>query len=200
MAAQLVVGSLLFAILASSSGHQSAIPDFRREDENVLRLVLDRLIFPELAKFGRRTPAPILLVEDQTTPLDATGKIPDRWQKFLKADPKNGWPGLIADDERRQHVIDSFESRNVRSYQLPDLGRSDLMRVESGQIAEMRQQYSDRLIGVVRFSLPGYSMDGYAMILVSYGCGDLCGASWLMILDNTTGSWRIANGFPLSVS
>jgi len=200
MAAQLVVGSLLFAILASSSGHQSAIPEFRREDENVLRLVLDRLIFPELAKFGRRTPAPILLVEDQTTPLDATGKIPDRWQKFLKADPKNGWPGLIADDERRQHVIDSFESRNVRSYQLPDLGRSDLMRVESGQIAEMRQQYSDRLIGVVRFSLPGYSMDGYAMILVSYGCGDLCGASWLMILDNTTGSWRIANGFPLSVS
>jgi hypothetical protein len=127
-------------------------------------------------------------------------KIPDQWQKFLKSDPKNGWPGLMADDERRQRVIDSFESRNVRSYQLPDLGRSDLMRVGIGQIAEMRQQYSDRPIGVVGFSLPGYSMDGYAMILVSYGCGDVCGASWLIILDNTTGTWRIANGFPLSVS
>lgn len=200
MAAQLVA-SLLFTILASSSGNQSAAtPDFRRADENVLRLVLDRLIFPQLAKFGRRTPAPILLVEDQTMPLDATGKIPDRWQKFLNSDPKNGWPGLIADDERRQRVIDSFESRNVRSYKLPDLGRSDLMRIGIGQIAELRQQYSDRPIGVVGFSLPGYSMDGYAMILVSYGCGDLCGASWLIILDNTTGSWRIANGFPLSVS
>jgi hypothetical protein len=77
MAAQLVVGSLLFAILASSSVNQSeAMPNFRREDENVLRLVLDRLIFPELAKFGRRTPAPILLVEEQTLPLDATGQDP----------------------------------------------------------------------------------------------------------------------------
>jgi len=58
MAAQLVVGSLLFAILASSSGHQSAIPDFRREDENVL-LGLEELaqtlrrLFEDAAELGR---------------------------------------------------------------------------------------------------------------------------------------------------
>jgi hypothetical protein len=202
MAAHVGVGLLLLTILASSSAPNQAAtaPDLRREDENVLRLVLDRLIFPELAKFGSRTPAPMLVVGDQTMPLDATGKIPDRWQMFLKPDPTNGWPGLIADDVRRQRVIDSFESRNVGRHEVPDLGRADVMRVGNDQLAEVRQQFSDRPLGVARFSLPGYSLDGYAMILVSYGCGSLCGVSWLIVLDSTTGSWRIANTFPLSIS
>jgi hypothetical protein len=200
--AALVVSLLLFTILASSSAanQTAAPPDLRREDENVLRLVLDRMIFPELAKFGSRVPAPMLLVGDQTISLDGTGRIPDRWQRFLKPDPTNGWPGLIADAMRRQKVIDSFESRNARSHELPDLGRSDLMRVGNERIAEVRQQYSDRPLGVARFSLPGYSLDGYAMMLASYGCGDLCGVSWLIVLDNTTGHWRVENTFPLSVS
>jgi len=142
----------------------------------------------------------MLLVQDQTMPLNATGKIPDRWHMFLKPDPKTRWPGLIADDVRRQRVIESFESRNVRPHELPDLDRSDLTRVASDRIAEVRERYSDRPSGIARFSLPGYSLDGYAMVLASYSCGNVCGASWLIILDSTTGSWRVANTFPLSVS
>src|SRR5262245_58605480 len=106
MSAHLLVGLLVFSVLASSSvaNQSAAMPDARQEDANVLRLVLDRLIFPELAVFGRRVPAPMLLVQDQTMPLDATGKIPERWHMFLKPDPKTSWPGLIADDVRRQRV------------------------------------------------------------------------------------------------
>jgi hypothetical protein len=201
VAAYLVVGLLLFSIVASSAAKQTAgMPDLRRDDENVVRVVLDRLIFPELAKFGNRVPAAMLLVEDQTISLGASGKIPDQWQGFLKPDPNNGWLGLIADDARRQRVIDSFESRNGRPHDLPELNRSDLMRVAKERLAEVQARYSDRPLGKARFSLPGYSRDGYAMIVVSYGCGGLCGMSWLIILDNTTGSWRVANAYMLGIS
>ena len=141
----------------------------------------------------------MLVVGDQTITLEPSGKIPDRWQEFLKPNPDTGWPGLIADDARRQRVIDSFESRNSRSHELPDLNRSDLMRVPTNS-TEVRDRFRDRPLGIAGFSLPGYSSDGYAMMLVTYHCGNLCGASWLVILDNTTGNWRVANTFPLSVS
>ena len=201
MAAYLVVGLLLFSIVSSSAAKQTAaMPDLRREDEDVVRVVLDRLIFPEMATFGNRVPAPMLLVEDQTISLDASGKFPEHWQTLLKPNPNNGWPGLIADDARRQRVIDSFASRNVRPNDLPELNRSDLMRVPKERLAEVRARYSDRPLGIARFSLPGYSRDGYAMIVVSYNCGGLCGKSWLIILDNTTGSWRVANAYMLGIS
>jgi hypothetical protein len=200
VAAYLTVGLLLFSIGVSlaPAKQTAATPDLRREDEAVVRVVLDRLIFPALAKFGKREPPPMLLVEDQTITL-RTGKIPDRWQGFLKPNPTNGWPGLIADDARRQRVIDSFESRNSRSHELPDLNRSDLMRVATDS-TEVRDRFRDRPLGIARFSLPGYSLDGYAMILVVYGCGSLCGQSWLVILDNASGDWRVAKAHTLSIS
>ena len=68
------------------------------------------------------------------------------------------------------------------------------------RIPAIRKQFNDRPIATARFSLPGYSSDGYAMVVASYGCGSLCGVSWLIILDNTTGIWRIAEVFPLSIS
>ena len=201
MAAYLVSGLLLFGLGVSLAPAQQTppMPDLRREDETVVRVVLDRLIFPELTKFGKRVPAPMLLVEDQTITLQPSGKIPDRWHELLKPNPKTGWPGLIADDARRQRVIDSFESRNSRSHELPDLNRSDLMRVPTNS-TEVRDRYRDRPLGTTRFSLPGYSLDGYAMILVTYHCGNLCGASWLVILDNTTGNWLVTKTFPLAIS
>ena len=142
MAAQLVVGSLLFAILASSSGNQSAMPDFRREDENVLRLVLDRLIFPELAKFGRRTPAPILLVEDQTTPLDATGKIPDRWQRAtasVSAPHARGKPRVKVypmDDDRLCYKGDGEANRHGDIEPLDSAGLGERRRLRCRVSAE----------------------------------------------------------------
>jgi hypothetical protein len=189
-----LVASLSYAI------QRAATPDFRRDDEIVVRLVLDRLILPELEKFGKRVPAAMLLVEDQTISLDPSGKIPSRWQMFLKPNPSNGWPGLIAADARRQRLVDSFELRNARRNELPKLDRSDVVRVANERIAEVRVKYSDRPIGTARLSLPGYSLDGYAMIVASYECGNLCGKSWLIILDNTTGSWRVANESVVGIS
>ena len=185
---------------SSSAANQTAGPDRRRADEGVVRVVLDRLIFPELEKFGTRVPPAMLLVENQTISLDATGRMPSRWQMVLKPNPSNGWPGLIADDVRRQRLIDSFELRNARHHELPQLNRSDLIRVASERIADVRDQYRDRPFGIARLSLPGYSPDGYAVIVASYNCGALCGVSWLIVLDNTTGSWRVAKAFTLGVS
>lgn len=202
MAAYLVVGLLLFSneVSVAPADQTAAMTNLRREDEAVVRVVLDRVIFPELTNFGNRAPAPMLLVEEQTISLEPSGKIPERWQEFLEPNPNNAWPGLIADAARRQRVIDSFESRNSRSHELPELNRSDLMRVAKERIAEVRDRYGDRQLGIARLSLPGYSLDGYAMIAVSYRCGDLCGASWLVILDKTKRNCRVANTFPLGVS
>jgi hypothetical protein len=188
-------------VASSSSAKQpTTVADFRQDDESIVRVVLDQLIFPELEKFGNRVPAAMLLVEDQTISLDTTGKIPGHWQMFLKPNPSNGWPGLIADNVRRQRLVDSFELRNASRHELPKLDRSDLRRVANERIAEVRDKYSDRPLGTARLSLPGYSLDGYAMIVASYNCGSLCGVSWLIILDNTTGSWRVANASPLGIS
>jgi len=83
---------------------------------------------------------------------------------------------------------------------LPALDRSDLVIVENQRLGEVRRQYSDRPVGIARFSLPGYSADGYAMVLASYGCGEVCGISLLIILNNDAGTWLIANTYPLSIS
>jgi hypothetical protein len=119
---------------------------------------------------------------------------------FLKPNPNSKWPGLIPDEVRRQRAIESFESRNVQRHELPELDRSNVMRVANERIAEVQARYSDRRLGVARFFLPGYSGDGYAMVVAVYGCGNLCGASWLIILDNTTGNWRVANVSPLGIA
>jgi hypothetical protein len=76
----LLAGWLLFTILASSfaATQTASTSDFRREDGQVLRAVLDGVIIPQLGNSGSRVPAPILLVEDQTISLRGTGKIPDR--------------------------------------------------------------------------------------------------------------------------
>jgi len=187
-------------MVSSPSEQSTAMPDFRQDDESVVRVVLDRVIFPELAKFGNRVPAAMLLVEDQTISLGATGKIPTHWQMFLEPNPSNGWPGLIADNARRQRLVDSFELRNARRHDLPNVHRSDLIRVADGRFAEVRDKYRDRPLGTARLSLPGYSLDGYALIGASYDCGALCGVAWLIVLDNTSGSWRVANASPLGIS
>ncbi|HMJ85008.1 MAG TPA: hypothetical protein VK504_17625 [Vicinamibacterales bacterium] len=190
---------MLIPLLISPANQTAATNPPAPDDVNVIRVILDRLIVPELKKFGVRDPPPLLVVADQTLSLDLTGKIPDRWQTVLKPDAR-GWPGLIADELRRQRVIDSFESRNARPHQLPALDRFDLVIVENQRLGEVRQQYSDRPIGIARFSLPGYSPDGYAMVLASYGCGEVCGISLLVILNNDAGIWHIAKTHPLSVS
>lgn len=184
----------------SPAKQTAARSDFRRDDESVVRVVLDRLMVPELEKFGNRVPAAMLLVEDQTISLEPTGKIPSHWQTPLKPNPSNGWPGLIADDARRQRLVDSFESRNAHHNETPKFDRSDVMWVAGERIPEVRAKYRDRPLGIARLSLPGYSQDGYAMIAASYNCGARCGVAWLVILDNTTGSWRVANAFTLGIS
>lgn len=62
----------------------------------------------------------------------------------------------------------------------------------AGRLGEVRRQYSDRPVGIARFSLPGYSAEGYAMVLASYGCGEVCGISLLILLNNDAGIWHIA--------
>jgi hypothetical protein len=198
---QLMFSLLMLIPLLISPENQTAATATPPEpdDVNVIRVILDRLIVPELQKCGVRDPPPLLVVADQTLSLDLTGKIPDRWQTFLKPGAR-GWPGLIADESRRLRVIDSFESRNARPHQLPALDRSDLVIVENQRLGEVRRQYSDRPVGIARFSLPGYSADGYAMVLASYGCGEVYGISLLIILNNDAGTWHIAKTHPLSIS
>jgi hypothetical protein len=150
--------------------------------------------------FGRRVPAPVLLIGDETLSLRPTGRVPDRWQAFSGAESRKGLARLVDDNVRRQRLVESFEARNAASHELPAVDRADFIRVENQRLDEVRRQYSDRPVGVSRLSLPGYSSDGYAMVVASYGCGSLCRSSWLIILDNTTVTWRLTKTQPLSIS
>ena len=55
--------------------------------------------------------------------------------------------------------------------------------------------------GVLRVSLPGYTPDGTeAVVMLSVGCGSLCGSGLLLHLERSNGEWKIVRRETLWVS
>jgi len=55
--------------------------------------------------------------------------------------------------------------------------------------------------GITYLSLPGYSQDGqHALVLVSGGCGRLCGSGHYWALRKVNGQWRVEQSLPAWVS
>ena len=98
----------------------------------------------------------------------------------------------------RAELTQSFRGRNRESQQFEGSNLGGLLAVPAREFQRKRE--SEPTAGVVRFSAPGYSTDGYGLVYGSYICGGLCGYGWLFLLKQEEGSWRVLASEVLWVS
>jgi hypothetical protein len=178
------------------------------DDALVLTAVIEHTILPEVRKSnavrGRRT---VVLVEDRSSPLceESPGRgtpcrIPDQWQQFLAPDSARGWRGMIDNDRRREELVASLETRNGTARALPVIDHPSVVVIPVDRSEKAQRKFREQAGGVASLSLPGYSGDGHALVFGSYECGNVCGYSWLFVLERTDGVWRVQSAVMTSIS
>jgi hypothetical protein len=178
------------------------------DDALVMRAVIEHTILPEARQSkARGDRAAVLLVEDRSSPLcdDGPGRgtpcrIPDQWQQFLAPNPARSGRGMIDDDQRRTELVASLEARNAVAHALPAIGHPSVVSIPGDRSEKTQRKYREQAGGVASLSLPGYSGDRHALIYGSYWCGNMCGYSWLFLLEKTDGAWRVQSAVMTSVS
>ena len=178
------------------------------DDALVLGAIIEHTILPEVRRSNSgRNRAVVVLIQDRSLALCRNSqepqtrcRIPEHWRQFLVPNPARGWPGMIADDRRRQELVESLEARNAVAHALPATGHPAVALIPADPSKEARQRYYEQAGGVASLSVPGYSSDGHALVYGSYGCGSLCGYSWLFALEKTDGVWRVQLAIVTAIS
>jgi hypothetical protein len=107
---------------------------------------------------------------------------------------------MIDSDQRRSELVDSLEARNALRQAVPAIDHPAVVMIPIDRSEEARQRYRERAGGFSWLSLPGYSADGHALVYGSYGCGNLCGYSWLFVLKKSDGNWQVQSSVVTSIS
>jgi hypothetical protein len=107
---------------------------------------------------------------------------------------------MIDSDRRRSELVDSLEMRNASPYPLPVIDHPAVVLIPIDRSEQAVERYRESAGGFSRLSLPGYSVDGYALMYGVYGCGSLCGYGWLFVLKKTDGMWQVQSAVVTSIS
>ena len=203
----------IVALAATGSGasHQSRTTPASAssvDDPLVLRAVVEHTILPVARRSKSSSDrASLLLVEDRSIPLCKDGpgrekpcRIPDDWQQFFAPNPAPGRRGMIDDDRRRGELVASLEARNAVAHALPAIDHPSVVAVPGDHSEKAQRAHREQAGGVATLSLPGYSGDGHALMYGSYWCGNMCGYSWLFLLEKTDGVWRVQTAVMTSIS
>jgi hypothetical protein len=100
----------------------------------------------------------------------------------------------------------TFAARNVVSSSVPPLGERialipsselDVVFRQGGGWQEFRGRFGTA--GLVQFSAPAIEGD-QAAVYVVFGCGGLCGKSWLVTLERRRGGFRVRKSQILTIS
>ena len=105
--------------------------------------------------------------------------------------------GKLAPGSRAQ-LAQSFRERNRESHRFAGDDLEGLLAVSAKEFQQKREAMPTA--GVVRFSAPGYSTVGYALVYGSYICGGLCGYGWLFLLKQEESAWRVVASEGLWIS
>jgi len=196
MLATRIAAALTLALTCDAAAQPPAASDavLDQDDVAIIRAVVDSTILPRIraAKFGRQ---PIVLLIDRTL------KLCDPEERRLQ-------PWSCLSDTRglpRQRKTET-------SFEIPDLGLSSVQLVAPGVMQrafegqagpadgwEQLGRSFPGFRGVARVSSPAYVDDG-AVVHATFGCGSLCGESWLVRLARNQGRWRVVDRKLLSVS
>lgn len=156
------------------------------------------------------TPAHVIVVA-QTLALcteapahpEGLGCVRDEWIQSLETLPPR-WRSLafenVATPAIRKELANSCRERNRQNTEFPRTRIPQLILANVAEVSEVWKRESARARGFVKFSRPGYSSDGRAMLVASYTCGGLCGHGWLFLLEHGSGDWRVISNRPLYVS
>jgi hypothetical protein len=140
-------------------------------------------------------------------------KNPDK--SVVVADRTFGAPGLAMELDREylkarlsplsQATIESYKGRNKEPLHLKGFANAKVKYslMTEGEWEELfekdilsgwksfRQRYADAA-GVVRLSRVGFNPEGtQALVLLLYGCGEVCGEGTFILLTKEEGGWRI---------
>lgn len=194
-------------LLVSSQPGLSPNPNQEHDDPLVLQAVLEYSFIPEVKRMIGSTVsgAVLVLVVDHSIPLckrreqGMPCRIPEAWQTLLIPNAPRGWAGLIDNDETRRSLVASLEARNGEAHALRLIDAPAVVLISSDNREKALQEYQGRTFGSVSLSVPGYSADGHAIVYGSYACGNMCGDSWLFVLERIADQWRVKSAAPTSI-
>jgi hypothetical protein len=175
-----VVQALMFTAVALRSWQPRAVAmaGSQSDDASVLQAVLEEIVLPEVRRitFGR-VHHPIVLVWNRTVPFRPKNEPPDGRQ-----------------------LLESFELRNAADSPVPPIAHPEVVLISRDRAKVIRRHYEHRTRGSASVTLPGYSTNGRALVYVAYGCGSLCGYSWIAVLQRSRTGWRLQWRHLLSIS
>ena len=201
----LAIIGVLGAEPSRAAGQFAAMPD----DAAVLDAIVEHSIRPEVQKASSRAKgAPLAVFRTQSSSLcrnrpvgQSECHIPEEWNRFLLPNAEGTWLGLLPDDRIRKQLVESLEARNFESQPLPIVTHPDIVRLAGEPPNDVPEEYRERVVGSCSFSLPGYTTDRQAALVYgSYGCGSLCGYSWLFVLEKVDGQWRVKSATVTAIS
>ena len=203
-----VAVNLLIALAAAFLGaSQAPVRESSRsfDDAEVLAAVFAHpRILGEMEKWSRISEirSPVFLVVPDSVPICAEPR-----DESLPCVPREHLTRLVRDEGLQQRLgsafsatvcqqlASSFEQRNSTGNRLPALPHPRIEFIEYEALLRSFESgaYRSRARGYARFSLPGYTEDGKALVYAGYSCGGLCGAGWLFLLTRTEGVWRVVH-------
>ena len=177
------------------------VSDLSAEELQVIAIALSETGLREARRHGAGRKPVVAVVADSTL---ATCR--ESGPKFCIHDRTHAIIARVL-GEANERLARTFASRNATASAVPQF-EERIALVPAGELEEVFrrprdgwQEFNRRFgrAGLVRFSAPAIEGD-YAVVYVSFGCGPLCGKSWLVTLERRRGRFRVQKSHSLTMS
>lgn len=201
-------GLLIWSLLAASTSQSpeqrpSSTGELTAEELQVIVVALNETGLREARRFarGERRESPVAVVSDSTlATCGASGPV-----FCIRQSTHATIARLLGGID--SPVAATFAARNAVSSAVPPFAERIALISSSELDVVFRttrgawQEFSGRFgrAGLVQFSAPAIEGD-QAAVYVVFGCGQLCGKSWLVTLERRPGGFRVRKSQILTVS
>lgn len=174
-------------------------------DTSIYRAAFEAVVKPEAERLAPKAPSqrqPVV-VNDRTIPLcaisrtgprpislDCVGSELEAFEAKRRGQISLPFARVIKETTRATLAL-AFRERNQRPQPFPGDSLVDTQSASAEYISAAES--AGRRVGVVRFSQPARSNDGFALLFASYTCGYGCAQGWLILLNETEGAWRVVD-------
>lgn len=174
-------------------------------DRLIYRAAFEAVVKPESERLSGSTPpeAPPLVVYDRTIPVCANSRPGppsldcvclelEAFEGVHRSQATLPFASSIREGTRAT-LASAFRDRNQRPQPFPGDALAAARTVSAAYVVAAAR--GSRREGVIRFSQPARSGDGFALVFASYTCGDGCAQGWLILLTDANGMWRVVDKY-----
>lgn len=178
-------------------GHPPVADD---ADTSIYRAAFEAVVRPEAERLAHDGPShgPPLVVFERTIPVCANSRPGppsfdcvrselEAFEAMHRGQTSLPFESSIRGTTRAALAL-AFRERNQRSQPFPGDALVEIQTAPAEYISAAES--AGRRVGIVRFSQPARSDDGFALVFASYTCGGGCAQGWLILLKETDGAWR----------